>query len=39
MDYHTPADTWDKINYEGMVKISDDIFNVAKDLASTEYKA
>ena len=22
MDYHTPADTWDKINYKGMVNIA-----------------
>lgn len=38
MDYHTPMDTWDKINYEGMVKISGYIFNVAKDLASENTK-
>ena len=24
LDYHTPTDTYDKINYEGMVKISSD---------------
>jgi hypothetical protein len=36
MDYHTPSDTWDKINYEGMVKISGYIFTVAKDIASAE---
>jgi aminopeptidase YwaD len=34
MDYHTPNDTWEKINYKGMVEISDLIFNVAKDLAT-----
>jgi aminopeptidase YwaD len=34
MDYHTPNDTWEKINYEGMVRISGLIFNVASDLAS-----
>jgi hypothetical protein len=34
MDYHTPNDTWDKINYKGMVQISGLIFNVASDLAS-----
>jgi Peptidase family M28/PDZ domain/PA domain len=33
MDYHTPTDTWEKINYKGMVEISGLIFNVAKDLA------
>jgi len=35
LDYHTPADTYDKINYEGMVKISGLIFNMAKELASS----
>ena len=34
LDYHTPADTWDKINYEGMVKISGLIYNVAGSIAS-----
>ncbi len=33
MDYHTPTDTWEKINYKGMVEISDLIFKVAKELA------
>lgn len=28
LDYHTPLDTPDKLNYEGMVKIGDLIFNV-----------
>jgi len=36
MDYHTPKDTWEKINYNGMVEISDLIFNVSKELASSE---
>jgi len=36
MDYHTPTDTWEKINYKGMVEISDLIFNVARDLASED---
>jgi aminopeptidase YwaD len=35
LDYHTPADTYDKINYKGMVKISGLIYNVAKELASS----
>jgi aminopeptidase YwaD len=35
LDYHTPADTWDKINYKGMVKISDMVFSVAEDLATS----
>ncbi|MGC1390568.1 MAG: M20/M25/M40 family metallo-hydrolase [Bacteroidales bacterium] len=34
MDYHTPTDTWEKINFKGMVEISGLIFNVASDLAS-----
>jgi len=34
LDYHTPSDTWDKINYPGMVMISDLIFNVAADFAN-----
>lgn len=38
LDYHTPADTYDKINYTGMVKISDLIFNVVKELASSNVR-
>jgi hypothetical protein len=34
LDYHTPADTWDKINYEGMIGISDVIYKVAENLAN-----
>lgn len=34
LDYHTPSDTWDKINYTGMVEISDLIFNVTENLAN-----
>jgi aminopeptidase YwaD len=33
LDYHTPTDTWEKINYKGMVEISALIFKVAEDLA------
>jgi hypothetical protein len=36
LDYHTPADTWDKINYDGMVKISDLIYNVAGKIANED---
>ena len=36
LDYHTPADTWDKLNYEGMVKISDVSFRVITDLANSQ---
>jgi aminopeptidase YwaD len=38
MDYHTPTDTWEKINFKGMVEISDLIFNVTKELASEDSK-
>jgi hypothetical protein len=34
MDYHTPTDTWEKINYKGMVEISALIFKVAEALAN-----
>jgi aminopeptidase YwaD len=34
-DYHTPADTYDKLNYQGMVSISSLIFNISETLAST----
>jgi aminopeptidase YwaD len=33
-DYHTPADTWDKINYKGMVSIADLAFRVTSGLAN-----
>jgi aminopeptidase YwaD len=34
LDYHTPRDTWDKINYPGMVKVSNLVFNIAEKLAN-----
>jgi hypothetical protein len=34
LDYHTPRDTWEKINYPGMVKVSDLVFNIAEKLAN-----
>jgi aminopeptidase YwaD len=34
LDYHTPSDTWDKINYKGMVTFSDLIYRVAQKFAS-----
>ncbi len=34
LDYHTPRDTWDKINYTGMAEISDLIYGVAENLAN-----
>jgi len=38
LDYHTPADTEAKINYEGMVKIADLSFRAISDLANAETK-
>jgi len=38
LDYHTPADTWDKINYAGMVKISDIAYEIIEDIANTDSK-
>jgi len=38
LDYHTPADTWDKINYDGMVKISDMAFRIISDVADMNTK-
>ena len=35
LDYHTPADTWDKINVPGMVKVAKVVFNVTEQLASS----
>ncbi len=36
LDYHTPSDTYDKINYEGMVGISSLIYSTANRLASAD---
>jgi hypothetical protein len=36
LDYHTPDDTYDKINYDGMVKISGLIYSVARFVASSD---
>lgn len=33
LDYHTPYDTWDKINYEGMVSISEHLYRITTSLA------
>jgi aminopeptidase YwaD len=33
-DYHTPGDTWDKINYKGMVSISDLVYKMTSGLAN-----
>jgi aminopeptidase YwaD len=34
LDYHTPGDTYDKINYKGMVTVSDLIFRITSRIAS-----
>lgn len=34
-EYHTPLDTYNKINYQGMITVSTLIFNVAEKLASS----
>jgi aminopeptidase YwaD len=33
-DYHTPKDTWEKINYQGMVDVSDLVFKIATRIAN-----
>ena len=33
LDYHTPSDTWDKINYEGMVRIGDLVYDIVSAAA------
>jgi len=38
LDYHTPSDTWEKLNYQGMASVSDIIFNVAEKLANDDKK-
>lgn len=38
LDYHTPADTWQKINYDGMVKIADMSFKIISEVANTDAK-
>lgn len=35
-DYHTPDDTYDAINYDGMVRVSDLIYNMAFTLANID---
>ena len=34
-DYHRPSDTWDKLNYEGMNRISDLVIAVTRRVANT----
>lgn len=38
LDYHTPADSWKKINYEGMIKIADLMYPIIADLANMDSK-
>jgi Zn-dependent M28 family amino/carboxypeptidase len=38
MDYHTPADSWDKINYNGMAKISDLAYQIISEAANMDSK-
>lgn len=38
LDYHTPADTYDKINYAGMVKIADLTYPIIENLANMDSK-
>ncbi len=38
LDYHTPADSYDRISYEGMVKISSLIFSMAEELSSADFR-
>jgi len=35
LDYHTPSDTYDKINYKGMVAISKIVFDIVEKLANS----
>ena len=36
LDYHTPTDTYNKINFSGMVRVSSVIYNVAEELVSSD---
>jgi aminopeptidase YwaD len=38
LDYHTPSDTYDKINYKGMIKISDPVYKVIEKLSNSPEK-
>ena len=38
LDYHTPDDSWKKINYEGMVKIADLSYRIISQVANTPSK-
>ncbi len=34
LDYHTPFDTWDRINYDGMISVSEHIYGITTSLAN-----
>jgi hypothetical protein len=36
LDYHTPSDTWEKINFPGMVTISSEVFSVGEEIANSK---
>jgi len=38
LDYHTPDDTWNKINYEGMVKIADLAYRIISGVTNSGSK-
>lgn len=35
-DYHRPTDNWEKLNMEGMTKVSDLVLNVAQRIAASK---
>jgi Zn-dependent M28 family amino/carboxypeptidase len=35
-DYHRPSDTWDKLNIQGMAKVSDLIVALGRELAAAK---
>ncbi len=37
-DYHKPTDDWDKLNYEGMARIVDMVYDVAVRVANAEQR-
>jgi hypothetical protein len=34
-DYHRPSDTWDKLNYDGMIRVADLVAETARRIADT----
>jgi membrane-associated protease RseP (regulator of RpoE activity) len=38
LDYHTPSDVYDSINFNGMVQVTNLIYNVAEELATMKGK-